>query len=80
MSQPGLPTSTIIVLYLSADWPHGSTCTAGKTRRKALICDAAKHVQSHVTQSSVKHAGPLHEQEQWEERVSVQAYAACKQD
>ncbi len=56
------------------------TSTAKKTTRKALICDAAKHAQGHIIQSSMKHTGPLHEQEQWEKRVSVEAYAACKQD
>ncbi|KAA6428632.1 MAG: hypothetical protein FRX49_01507 [Trebouxia sp. A1-2] len=43
-------------MYLSARWPHGSTYTIKETRRKAPICDVAKHVQGHIVQSSVKHA------------------------
>lgn len=69
MSQPGPPTNTNMVLYLSASWPHGSTSIAKETRRKALTCDTAEHAEGHITQSSMKHARPLHEQEQWEEKV-----------
>lgn len=80
MSQPGLPSSTTIVMYLSARWPHGSTYTIKETRRKAPICDVAKHVQGHIVQSSVKHAPQdLCMTKKVEKRVKAEAYAACKQ-